>query len=63
MIHSDTDYSGQPDHCCKGWGVVDCGFEPWLGQTKDYKIGICWFFNYAHSIKELKQRLFGSESG
>jgi hypothetical protein len=21
--------------------VVDHGFEPWLGQTKDYKIGIC----------------------
>ena len=20
--------------------VVDCGFEPWSGQTKDYKIGI-----------------------
>jgi hypothetical protein len=24
-------------------GVVDCGFEPWSGQTKDYKIGICCF--------------------
>jgi hypothetical protein len=23
--------------------VVDCGFETQLGQTKDYKIGICWF--------------------
>jgi hypothetical protein len=23
--------------------VVDRGFEPWLGQTKDIKIGICWF--------------------
>jgi hypothetical protein len=23
--------------------VVDCGFEPWSGQTKDYKIGICCF--------------------
>ena len=21
--------------------VVDRGFEPWSGQTKDYKIGIC----------------------
>jgi hypothetical protein len=21
--------------------AVYCGFEPWLGQTKDYKIGIC----------------------
>ena len=23
--------------------VVDCGFEPWSGQTKDYKICICCF--------------------
>jgi hypothetical protein len=23
--------------------VEDCGFEPRLGQTKDYKIGICCF--------------------
>ena len=23
--------------------VVDHGFEPWLGQTKDCKIGICCF--------------------
>jgi hypothetical protein len=22
---------------------VDRGFEPWSGQTKDYKIGICCF--------------------
>jgi hypothetical protein len=21
-------------------GVVDCGFEPWSGQTKNYEIGI-----------------------
>jgi hypothetical protein len=24
--------------------VVDGGFEPWSGQTKDYKIGNCCFF-------------------
>jgi hypothetical protein len=24
-------------------GVVDRGFEPWSGQTKDYQIGICCF--------------------
>jgi hypothetical protein len=24
--------------------LVDRGFEPRLGQTKDYKIGICCFF-------------------
>ena len=23
--------------------VVDRGFKPWLGKTKDYKIGICCF--------------------
>jgi hypothetical protein len=23
--------------------AVDHGFEPWSGQTKDYKIGICPF--------------------
>jgi hypothetical protein len=23
--------------------AVDCGLEPWLGQNKDYKIGICCF--------------------
>jgi hypothetical protein len=26
-----------------GWSEVDRGFEPWSGQTKDYKIGICSF--------------------
>jgi hypothetical protein len=24
--------------------AVDCGFELWSGQTKDYKISICCFF-------------------
>jgi len=24
-------------------GAVDRRFEPWLGQTKDYKIDICCF--------------------
>ena len=23
--------------------AVNRGFEPWLGQTKDYEIGICCF--------------------
>ena len=23
--------------------MVDCGFERWSGQTKDYKTGICCF--------------------
>jgi hypothetical protein len=25
------------------WSEVDGGFEPWSGQTKDFKIGICCF--------------------
>jgi hypothetical protein len=23
--------------------AVDCEFEPWSGETKDYEIGICCF--------------------
>jgi len=23
--------------------VVDCGFNSWLGQCKDYEIGVCCF--------------------
>jgi hypothetical protein len=23
--------------------AIDCGYEPWSCQTKDYKIGICCF--------------------
>jgi len=34
------------------------GFEPRLGQTKDYKIGICCF---SISITEKEQTLVGSE--
>ena len=37
----------------------DRGCEPKLGQTKDYRIGIC----QAHSIKEKDQRLVSSDSG
>jgi hypothetical protein len=30
--------------------VVNSGFEPQAGQTKDYKIGICCFSaNYKHA--------------
>jgi hypothetical protein len=31
-----------PYRWCNGC-VVDCGFEPRSGQTKYYKIGICYF--------------------
>jgi hypothetical protein len=45
--------------------VVDRGFKSRLGQTKDYKIGICCFFakHVALMIKEKEQRFVGSESG
>jgi hypothetical protein len=42
--------------------AVNRGFEPQLGQTKDYKIGI-WCFSAKRSIKEKEQRLVGSQSG
>jgi hypothetical protein len=31
--------------------VVDRGFEPWSGQIKDYKIGICCFSSKHASLK------------
>ena len=31
--------------------AVDCGFEPRLGQTKDYKIGICCFSTKYASLR------------
>ena len=40
----------------------DRGFEPRSGQTKDYKIGIC-YFSAKHAVLRKKSRLFGSESG
>ena len=33
------------------WSAVDCGFEPWSGQTKDYKIGICYFSAKQAAVK------------
>jgi hypothetical protein len=42
--------------------VVDRGYKPRSGQTKDYEIGICCF-SAKRSIKEKEQRLVGSESG
>ena len=29
--------------CVLASSVIDRGFEPWSGQTKDYKVGICCF--------------------
>ena len=35
--------------------VVDRGFEPWSGQTKNYKIGICCF-STKHSALRSKNK-------
>jgi hypothetical protein len=35
--------------------AVDCGFEPWLGKTKDYKIGICCF-STKHTVLRRKSK-------
>ena len=41
--------------------AVDRGVEPRLGQTKDYKIGICCFSVKQAALRK-EQRLVGSES-
>jgi hypothetical protein len=33
--------------------MVDCGFEPWSGEAKDYKIGSSSFF-YKHAALKTK---------
>ena len=38
--------------------MVDRGLESPLGQTKEYHMGICCFFD-RHSMKEKQQRLVG----
>ena len=35
--------------------VVDCGFEPLSGQTKDYKIAICCF-SAIHAVLKIKNK-------
>ena len=40
--------------------AVDCGFKSRLGQTKDYKIGICCF---SAKLAALKRKSKGLESG
>ena len=40
--------------------VIDRGFEPLSGQTKDYKIGMfCFSAKHARIIKDKEQILFG----
>jgi hypothetical protein len=38
--------------------VVDRGFERRSGQTKDYKIGICWF-SVRHAVLRKKSKALG----
>jgi hypothetical protein len=47
----------------KSTSEVHCGFESRSAQTKEYKIGISWFFANAHITKEKDQGLVGSKSG
>jgi len=35
--------------------AVDCGFKPRSGHTKDYKIGICYFFA-KHTVLRRKSK-------
>ena len=43
--------------------AVDRGIEPWSGQTKDYKIGICCFSaKYAALRRKSKDRNQGNMS-
>ena len=43
--------------------VVDREFEPRLGQTKDYEIGICCFSAKHAALRRKSKDWFGSESG
>ena len=42
---------------------VDRGFEPLLGQTKYYEIGICCFSAKDTALRSKSKDLVGSESG
>ena len=35
--------------------VVDRGFKSWLGQTKEFKIGIC-YFSVKHAVSRKKSK-------
>ena len=35
--------------------AIDCGYEPWSCQTKDYKIGMCCF-SAKHAVLMRKSR-------
>jgi hypothetical protein len=37
--------------------AVDRGSEPWLGQTKDYKIGNCYFSSTQHTALRRRAKI------
>jgi hypothetical protein len=39
--------------------AVDRGFEPWSGQARDYKIGICRFYA-KHEVSRRKTSWLGN---
>ena len=43
--------------------TVDRGFKPQSGQTKDHKIGICYFSVDHAALRKKELRLVGCESG
>ena len=43
FLHSDENRVGGVMVSVLASGVVDRGFEPRSGQTKDYKMGVCCF--------------------
>ena len=43
--------------------VVDRGFQPWSGQTKDYKIGICCFSAKRESSRSYSKDWFARNRG
>jgi hypothetical protein len=36
--------------------VVDRGFQPRSGQTKDYKLDICWFFAKREALRSKSKK-------
>ena len=76
-IHTTLEKTHRPGaDCIEGWNraggvmvrklvssVVDCGFETWSCQTKDYKMGICCFTAKQVALRKKEQNCVGSESG
>ena len=61
-LHLDTHHIGGVIVRVLASSVVDRGFEPRSGKTKDYAIGICCF-SAKHIALRRKTKDIGSESG